>query len=228
MKDTTIEIDLENLPEEPEKRTQYEINISEFDPSSTYLELEEDLDEKTIGYIEKEIRSSFEYKKYINYLKSELDLTKCSLLPGIDCKEGAASLEFHHYPMNLYEITETIARQRVLTLGEDEKVSCFEVAEQVMEEHFRGNIGVVPLTKTLHDMAHNRTIIVPITKVEGNYKKFMKKYSSYIATDIKDRVTEAEINSVSDDARIFNESKLEKNITVFNVKYTPREGLDEV
>lgn len=227
MKDVTIDIDLDNLPEEPEKSTQYEINISEFDSTSSYLELEEDIDEKTISYIEKEIRGSFEYKKYINYLKNELDLTKCSLLPGIDCKEGAASLEFHHYPLNLYEITEAIARQRVLTLGEDEKVSCFEIAEQVMEEHFKGNVGVVPLTKTLHEMAHNRTIIIPITKVEGNYKKFIQKYSSYIATDIKERVSEAEINSISDDAKLFNSAKLEKNITKFNVKYLPREGLDE-
>ena len=77
-------------------------------------------------------------------MKDELDLTKCSLLPGIDCKESAVSLEFHHYPMNLYEITETIARQRINTLGENETVSCFDIAEQVMEEHFRGNIGVVP------------------------------------------------------------------------------------
>ena len=97
-----------------------------------------------------------------------------------------------------------------------------------MEEHYRGLIGLVPLTTTLHEMAHNRTIIVPITKVEGNYKKFIKKYSSYISTDIKDRISEAEINSTSEDAKIFNESKLEKNITTFNIKYTPREGLDEI
>lgn len=228
MKDVTIEIDLNDLPEQPEKKTNYEINISEFNPTNAYLELEEDIDEKVIAYIEREVRSSYEYKKYINYLKSELDLTKCSLLPGIDAKDGAVSLEFHHYPLNLYEIVETITRQRILTLEEDAKVSCFEIAEQVMEEHFRGNIGVVPLTKTMHDMAHNRSIIVPITKVEGNYNYFIKKYSSYIPDDIKERVKEAELNSVSDDARLFNEAKLEKNITEFSIKYLPREGRDEI
>ena len=228
MKDITVQIDMNDLPEKPEKKTQYEINISEFDPTSTYLESEEDIDEKLIGYIEKQIRTSFEYKKYINYLKTELDLTKCSLLPGIDSKETSVSLEFHHYPMNLYEITEAITRQRVNTLCEDETVSCFDIAEQVMEEHFRGNIGVVPLTKTIHDMAHNRSIIIPITKVEGNYGYFIKKYSSYISEDIKDRIKDAEMNSVSDDAKLFNQSKLEKNITEFNVRYLPREGLDEI
>ena len=34
------------------------------------------------------------------YLKEELDLTKCALLPNLDCSDGAASLEFHHFPMN--------------------------------------------------------------------------------------------------------------------------------
>ena len=94
-------------------------------------------------------------------MKTELDLTKCALLPGIDCSEGAASLEFHHYPMNLYEITETIGNQMLETLAEDEKLSCFDIAERVMEEHYRGNIGLIPLTKTLHDMAHNKSIIIP-------------------------------------------------------------------
>lgn len=227
MRDIIIDTTIENSSEEPEKFTNYEINITEFDKTSAYLELPEDITEKVIQYIEREVRSSFEYKKYINYLKNELDLTKCSLMPGIDCRDGAASLEFHHYPLNLYEIVEAIINQRISILGEDEKVSCFDIAEQVMEEHFRGNIGVVPLTKTMHDMAHNRTIIVPITKVEGNYKYFIKKYSSYIPEDIKSRVQEAEINSISEDSQLYNKSKLEKNITTFSVKYLPREERDE-
>ena len=45
-------------------------NITEFDKTSAYLELPEDITEKVIQYIEREVRSSFEYKKYINYLKN--------------------------------------------------------------------------------------------------------------------------------------------------------------
>jgi len=227
MKDISVKIDLDNLPEESENHTSYDINISEFNSTNAYLELEEDITEKVISYIEKEVRSSYEYKKYINYLKTELDLTKCSLLPGIDSKESAVSLEFHHYPLNLYEIVETISKQRVTILSEGEKVSCFEISEQVMEEHFRGNIGLVPLTKTMHEMAHNRSIIVPIDKVQGNYKKFIKKYSSYIDEDIKLRISECETTSIDEDSKIFNQAKLEKNITKFNVKYLPREAQDE-
>ena len=219
MKNVELNIDKNDLPKDPENSTEYDIDISEYDVDTASLEFEEDLTEKTVSYIEKEIRGSYEYRKYTQYLKNELDLTKCSLIPGIDCSDGAASLEFHHYPMNLYEITETIGKQMLQSLSEDEKVSCFEIAERVMEEHYRGNIGLIPLTKTLHDMAHNRSIIIPISKVNGNYKKFIKKYNSYISEDIKDRITDAELNSESEESQMYNQSKLEKNITNFNITY---------
>lgn len=227
MKTVELSIDLDNINKDDVNSTTYDISISEFDPSSACLETMDDLDEKVINYIEREVRSSYEYRKYINYLKTELDLTKCSMLDGIDTKDLDVSLEFHHYPMNLYEIVETIATKNIQTLCDDEKASCFDIAEQVMEEHFRGNIGLVPLTKTLHDMAHNRSIIIPITKVEGNYKNFIKRYSSYIPDDIKDRITETELNSMNEDVQIFNSAKLEKNITNFNIKYTRNGGNDE-
>ena len=226
MKDVTPEIDVTKIIMDPEKTTTFDIDISKYDETSAYLEIEEELDEKTISYIEREIRGSYEYRQYINYLKNELDLTRCSLLPGIDCNDGV-SLEFHHYPMNLYEITEAIGKKLILSLGEDEKVSCFEIAELVMEEHYKGNVGLVPLTKTLHEMAHNRTIIVPISKVEGNYKKFIERYNSYISDDIKDRIKEAEFNSESDDSKLYNQSKLEKNISKFNVTYYKEDSDDE-
>lgn len=219
MKNVELDINKNDLPADIEKSTEYDIDISEYNMDNAALEYPEDLTEKVIGYIEKEVRGSFEYRKYINYMKTELDLTKCALLPGIDCSEGAASLEFHHYPMNLYEITETIGNQMLETLAEDEKLSCFDIAERVMEEHYRGNIGLIPLTKTLHDMAHNKSIIIPISKVNGDYKKFMKKYSSNISEDIKDRIKDAELNSESDESKLFNETKLEKNITTFNITY---------
>ena len=221
MKNVDItKLEIENRPDDiPEKVTEFDIDVSEYSEDSAYIEIKEDLTEKVINYIEKEVRSSYEYRKYINYLKEELDLTKCSLLPGIDCSNGAASIEFHHYPMNLYEITEIVGTQMLKSLVDDEKLSCFEIAERVMEEHYRGNIGLIPLTKTLHDMAHNNSIIIPISKVNGNYERFLKKYNSYISDDIKDRIAEAKLNSESDESKLYNQKKLEKNIANYNITY---------
>lgn len=211
---------IDRLPDvAPEKSTTYEISIEDFDVTNSYLELPEELDTKMISYIEKEVRNSFEYKNYISYLKNELNLTSCSLLPGIDINKTVVSLEFHHYPLNLFEVVDSIGKEMIGNCKEGEKISCFDIAEQVIKEHYLGNIGIVPLTKTLHDMAHNRAIIVPISKVNGNYKSFIKKYKDYIETDIIDRIAEAELSSESDDTKLYNSMKLEKNISKYDVTY---------
>lgn len=208
---------IKNTDAEPS--TEYTINIEEFDPESAYLELPEELDQKTVTYIEREIRNSYEYRSYINYLKNELDLTRCSLLPNLDINSEKFSLEFHHYPMNLFEIAQVVGTQMITNCNEGDKISCFDIAQKVVEEHYRNNIGLVPLTKTLHDMAHNRAIIIPISKVHGNYKKFVEKYHDYISEEILDRIHDAEMNSESDDSKAYNKSKLEKNISHYNITY---------
>lgn len=219
MKDLKEIKDISKNIKNDEKTTSIDINVTEFDPTIANLEFVEDLTEKVISYLEKEVRGSYEYQSYIKYLKDELDLTKCSLLPGIDQKEDSVSLEFHHYPLNLYEITEAVATSLLSDLEEGESISCFDISEKVVEEHYKNNVGLVPLTTTLHKMAHNRSIIIPISKVNGNYKNFIKKYKESIPEDIQERIIEAEINSESDDAKLYNQTKLEKNITHYNVEY---------
>ena len=203
----------------PEETTEFSFDAEEFDPTTAYLELPEELDKKVVTYIEREVRSSYEYRNYINYLKTELDMTRCSLLPQIDVNNVNVSLEFHHYPMNLFEIVEAVGKKMIFDAGEGKSVSCFDIAQKVVEEHYKNNIGLVPLTKSLHEMAHSRAIIIPMSKVYGNYKNFMIRYSKSIDKDIQDRVMEAEMNSESDDATLYNKSKLEKNVSHYNITY---------
>ena len=221
-KDEKIDIN-RNLPKE--EFTEYKIEISDYDSQNAYLEFEEELDKKAISYIEREVRNSYEYRSYVNYLKEELDLTKCSLLPNLDInKIKNISLEFHHYPMNLFEITEAVGKKMISDAKENEKVSCFDIAEQVVAEHYKNNIGLVPLTKTLHDMAHNKAIIIPFDKINGNYKNFLVNYDKYISEDVKERIKEAEILNLSDSENIdiYNKTKLEKNISHYNSEYNKK------
>lgn len=214
------EIDTNNSVKDiHEDHTMFNISIEEFNQEDAYLEFPEELDTKMVSYIEREIRNSYEYRAYISYLKNELDLTRCALLPNIDINDCKVSLEFHHYPMNLFEIAQIVGTQMIMNSNKGEKVSCFDISQKVVEEHYRNNIGLIPLTKTLHDMAHNQAIIIPLSKVHGNYKNFMTKYSDYISEDIKDRIKQAELNSESDDSKMFNKSKLEKNISLYNIEY---------
>jgi len=201
-----------------EDKIELNMSVSDFDMSVAEIDSTEDIDMKLVSYIEKEIRNSFEYRSYVQYLKDELDLTKCALLPSIDVKTTPVTLEFHHFPLTLFDITETIAKSMVHK-AKSETVSCFNIAEEVVLEHFRNNVGLVPLTETLHQMAHNNAIIVPINKVNGNYKEFINKYKAFIEHDKLDRITMMEAYNDSDDAQQYNNDKLKKRIVNYNIEY---------
>jgi hypothetical protein len=209
-----------------EKKTSVDITVEAFDSQTSYLELPEELDEKVVSYIEREIRHSYEYKNYITYLKTELNLTSCSLMPGLDSIILPVSLEFHHFPLTLFEIVQIVGLSMIDNLKEGEKVSCFDIAEQVMKEHYQGNIGLVPLSVTMHEMAHNKSIVIPLNKVNGNYKKFLTTYDKYISDDIKNKIKEEEIDTISEEAKKYNATKLEKNIINYNITYK-KEDKDE-
>jgi hypothetical protein len=216
------------IPDLPNNEEKIELNlsVSDFDMSSVEIGDMEEIDAKLIGYIEKEVRNSFEYRGYIQYLKEELDLTKCALLPNIDTKITPVSLEFHHFPFTLYDITEVITKSMVHK-AKNKTVSCFDVAETVVLEHFRNNIGLVPLTETLHQMAHNNAIIIPINKVNGNYKEFIKRYHPFIESDKVERIIMMESYNGSEDAKKYNNNKLKKRIVNYNIDYNRENNQEE-
>lgn len=215
----TTEINKENPLLLNEEKTFVNMDVKEFDKTDAYIEVSEELDDKLIKYIEREVRNSFEYRQYINYLKNELDLTKCAILKGIDIKETAVRLEFHHYPFTLFDIVGIVGKSMVENLAENEKISCFDISERVVMEHFKNNIGLVPLTLSMHKAAHNRAIFIPIEKVNGNYKEFIARYNDYIDRDLLEKVHEIELSSNDDDIKNYNEAKLKKNILNYNITY---------
>lgn len=219
MKDS-IKFDTNTLNKE--EKLQLNLSVSQFDIKTSYLTDKEDIDDKFIKYIEREIRNSFEYKNYIQYLKEELDLTKCSLLPNIDIKTTPVSLEFHHFPFTLYDITKIIA-SAMLEESVDKSVSCFDIAEQVVLEHYKGIIGLVPLTETMHQMAHSGSIIIPFDKINGGYNLFIKKYIKHIDPAQVEKIQGMKIFAESDEAKIYNKQKLTKRIVNYEITYKKEE-----
>lgn len=204
---------------EKEETKSFDIEVGDFDISDNNLSVPEDLDDKTVKYIEKEIRSSFEYRGYISYLKNEMDLTRCALLPEIDIKEDNVSLEFHHYPMTLFEISKIVGLHMVNGLKQGQSVSCFDVAEEVVRDHYMNEIGLVPLTTTLHQMAHTHSIVIPTDKINGNYRDFIARYRKEIPDEIMDRIAQAEAFNGSPDAQAINREKLRKVISEYKIRY---------
>ena len=187
----------------------------------------EQFNQKVINYLEKIIRKSYEYKQYISYLKSELDITKCALIPTLDISELDISLEFHHYPITLYDIVETILHKYFVKKKENEKISMFDVMQEVMEEHYLGDIGLVPLSATMHEMAHSGSIKIPFSSVYGNVDKFVAKYGQYMRPELREKVTNSKLidNKMAEE---YNK-KLEKNVMHYNIEYHDgkKEGTEE-
>ena len=148
------------------------------------MESIDELTEKKIKKLESIIRGSFEYKNYITYIKEELDFTKCALLEGLDIKDvSGVSLELHHTPFTLYDIVEIVTKKLFGDARTGDKISNFDIAKEVLYEHYMGKVGLVPLSKTMHEAVHNNAVVVPANKIYGDYRGFIEKYKEYIPID---------------------------------------------
>jgi hypothetical protein len=133
---------------------------------------------KFIKYVEKIVRRSHEYRTYIGFLKNELSLTKCTFLPMVDTNElKKVGVEFHHYPFTLFDIVSIVLDEHMLVKNE-KRINPFAIAEEVMELHYQNYIGLVPLSKTVHELVHSGKVFVNLKYVFGNFHKFMDMYEA--------------------------------------------------
>ena len=211
------DIDINKLPTNKDEIINVKIETEDYDIKECYISDDDEITEKQIKYIEHQIRNSYEYKQYIQYLKKELDLNKCELLPGIDPNIDPVSIELHHYPISLYDITEAVLNYELNNTSNP--VSTFDVSELVMKEHYENNIGLVPLTSTLHEMAHNNSITIPLNIINGNYSNFIDKYEDYFSTDAMTRIEDNLAASSNDELFKKNKEKLSKKIMHYNIEY---------
>ncbi|AMS01326.1 hypothetical protein AR9_g242 [Bacillus phage AR9] len=201
----------------------YEVVIDSIDDRADFFNFEITSNEKErlkfIKRIEKIIRRSFEYKTYIGFLKNELDLTKCTFLPMVDTKEiKKVGLEFHHYPFTLFDIVSIVLDEHILVNGE-KRINPFDIAEEVMELHYQNYIGLVPLTKTVHELVHSGKIFVNLNYVFGNYTKFINKYESANTENFQVLLGNLEQLSQKEDREgSINGDILDKSLLKLNIK----------
>lgn len=138
--------------------------------------------------VERLIRTSREYKEYIELLRTNcIELNHDNILHNITT--GDVDLEFHHYPFTLYDIVTIVMNQHVINA---KKFTSFSIAKEVMELHYRHIIGLVPLTKTMHELAHDGKLFLSSKQIFGNYKQFMLEYDKAITIEQKSDVQEIE------------------------------------
>lgn len=143
---------------------------------------------KHIKACETAIRSSMEYKNLVKFLKKTVDMGRCAIMKNVKLGDGKRyRIELHHEPFTLFDIVQVVIDKR-LALGESiEKLS---VADEVMELHYAGVIGLIPLSFTMHELVHNGRVFIPTQMTYMDYTKFYEDYEPYIDENpqLKDRI----------------------------------------
>ena len=168
---------------------------------------------KYIKRIEKMVRSSYEYRDYIKFLKDEIDMNKCAFFPNLSRED--VSLEIHHAPFTLYDITAIVLNE---TRINDINATTFDVANKVMKLHYEGMVGLIPLSITVHQLVHNGDIFIPIDNVHGDVKGFYEKYKNYMTSDQLDLLKRNvhETNLLNKEK--YNPTVLERRYTYIDVQ----------
>lgn len=170
----TINVNIDELPKRPE--------IKYSTPKHR---------EKHIKTCESVIRKSLEYKEYIKFLKENLDMSRCTVLKNIKNGNGRHyRIEIHHEPFTLFDIVETVINRR---LDAGEPINPLLVADEVMELHYSGEIGLIPLTVTMHELVHNGRIFIPLQFIYQKYDVFCKEYEKYMNPSVIEKI-EAKAN----------------------------------
>lgn len=143
---------------------------------------------KFIDRVEKIIRSSLEYRDYVSFLKENIGLDSCIFFQKVSqsTKRSHISLEMHHEPLTLYDYVDI-----VVTKYQDEGIPLndLDIADEIMKLHYENKVGLVPLSKTAHEMVHNSDkLMVPLNLCYGNYSKFLEEYEPYISDDIYNKI----------------------------------------
>lgn len=162
------------------------INIEELPERPKFLNRTTRERRKFITKVEHMVRTSKEYKDYIKYLKVHFDMSHCEVLPNIVSGNGKKySIDLHHEPFQLSWITDT-----VLTKHEDmgETLNPFYLADEITELHYREVVGLIPLSKTQHELVHSDRIMIPLNYVYQRYDVFADEYDLWIPDYVKDLI----------------------------------------
>lgn len=68
------------------------------------------------------------------------------------------------------------------------KITTFDVADRILEEHQQNRVRVVLVTKTVHQQIHDGNIILNYNQGFGDTASFLMYYRDGVTRDIRDRI----------------------------------------
>ena len=138
--------------------------------------------------IERMVRSSKFYSRYIRFIKEDVGLNFCQVLSNIKQEDemSKTEIEMHHGPiLTLFDYITIVIDYM---LYKDIKISSFKVADIILTEHFNNNIQVVMLSKTVHEEVHENNIFLNTKHAFGDLNAFLEKYKEGISDEQIDKI----------------------------------------
>lgn len=134
--------------------------------------------------VENLVRTSTDYKAFIDYLKNTLGLDFCQVFSKVS--DQYATVEFHHGPIfTLYDICEVELTKFIKT---GQRINTFRIADSVLQAHFDLKVGGVMMSKTTHEMFHNQDIFINLRQCIGDVNGYIKEYSKYFSAEMKYKI----------------------------------------
>ena len=136
---------------------------------------------RLVQTIERIVRGSLEGKSYREYLKENMRFDHCSILSGIP-PDKLKKIEIHHHPFCLYDL----CKITLMSAGKwNHRVSTLLIAERVIEDHFRNEVGLVPLAETVHEMVHAGQVFIDPRCIFGNWTAWVERHADCLVKDIE-------------------------------------------
>lgn len=179
--------------------------------------LEDDKEyERFVTDVERQVRRSFEYRKFISYIRENMHMNECAFLKGVNNQESYdIKIEIHHYPFTLRDITEIVIRKRHYY---NESTTLQMVSKEVMSLHYKLMVGLIPLSQTVHELAHSSRLFIPVDRVVGRYNLFVDIYKPFCEPHQLDTLNRIEKYTEEKQNAVLDTNIIEQNKVNYEIK----------
>lgn len=166
-----------------------DINIEERPERPVYVIKNNKERYKYCTMIKSLVRKAPEYNEYVRFCKKHLGMYGCDVYRNLKNDpelHKKYTIELHHTPFTLMEIINVVISKRD---AYGESLNPMLVAEEVLNLHYDGKVGLVNLSKTAHELAEKGRIFIPLQRIyHSGYMEFVNEYEEFMDSKLKEKI----------------------------------------
>lgn len=163
--------------------------------------------------VERQVRNSFEYRDMIYFIKNNYDMDQCAFIQYDPSDTYNISIEVHHYPFTLFDIVVIVYKKRNYY---GEAIDTTMMAKECTILHYKLLVGLIPLSKTVHQLVHDSKLFIPVNNVFGNWRQFVELYKDFCDEEQLETLNRIERYSF-EQSELHNTSILDRNNISYNI-----------